>query len=247
MKLNFDRFDLKVYDTEDGFITRYAENKYVEKTEVHGADIEIPAPGSITVYMRSRESYTFPCWASSVYCGQYGINVSADGERIYVISDIKGLWCYSKSGDVLWKTRYTAAEHVFANPDGTVTCTTSTAIIMLDENGKPIKKQKIMPFSSEKISKNMIFAYVSERTVAFFRADTMESVEKIPLNKIWQGCDCDKVFLLDDKIILDCCNARTTRKKFLFDRETKEVREIESWEAGKMIKEWRKKNENNGS
>ena len=237
-RIEFDYFDLKVYRTNDGFITEYPENEYIEKTEVHGA--EASAPGSITVYTRSGESYTFPCFATTVYCGQFGINASSDGERIYVISDVKGLWCYSKSGDVIWKTRYTAAEHVFANPDGTVTCATSNAILMLDENGKPIKKQKIEPFSAQKVAKDIIFAYTSERAVAFFCAETLEIIEKIALNKIFKGCDCHKAYFLGEKIILDCCDERRiSHKKFVFDRETKEVHGVESWEAGKMIKEWR--------
>jgi hypothetical protein len=116
---------------------------------------------------------------------------------------------------------------------------------MLDENGKPIKKQKIEPFSAQKVAKNVIFAYTSERTVAFFGAQTLEIIEKIALNKIFKGCDCHKAYFLGEKIILDCCDERrTSRKKILFDRVTKEERKIESWEAGKMIKEWRESNEN---
>ena len=239
-RIEFDYFDLKVYSTQDGFITEYPEHEYIEKTEVHGA--EDSAPGSISVYMRSGESYTFPCFATQIYCGQFGINVSADGEKIYVISDIKGLWCYTKSGELLWKTRYTSAQHVFAGADDTLTCVTSNAILMLDENGKAIKKQKIEPFSAEKVTKNVIFAYITERTVAFLQAERMSIIEKISLNKIWQGCDCNKAYFLDDKIILDCCNERRTlSKKFVFDRETKVSHEIKSWEAGKMIKEWQEK------
>ena len=239
--LELDRFDLQVRDTEDGFITEYPGHEYTEKTEVHGAEDSVP--GSITVYMRSGERYTFPCFATNVYCGQFGINVSRDGERIYVISDLKGLWCYSKSGELIWKTRYTAAQHVFANPDGTVTCVTSNAVIMLDENEKPIKKQNIVPFGADKVASNVIFAHTSERTVAFLNAETMEIIEKISLNKIFKGCDCHKAYFLGDKIILDCHDEKNAamRKKFLFDRATKEAREIASWEAGKMIKEHRSK------
>ena len=31
-RIEFDYFDLKVYRTNDGFITEYPENKYIEKT-----------------------------------------------------------------------------------------------------------------------------------------------------------------------------------------------------------------------
>ena len=59
------------------------------------------------VYYKNGEQYTFECYTDTVFSGQHGIAISDDGERIYVISDIKGLWCYDKCGNIIWKTRYT--------------------------------------------------------------------------------------------------------------------------------------------
>ena len=133
-----------------GFITEYKNNAYIEKTLVIGAkygetSAKDSTPGEMTVYMKNGEKYTFPCWTDPFYSSQFGVNVSADGKYVYAISDIKGLWCYTYDGKLVYKTRYTSAEHVFPRADGTAVCVTRSNIILLDESGKVLEKLRVCP------------------------------------------------------------------------------------------------------
>ena len=98
----------KIIDTNNhtvGFVTEYPDHTVIEKTVAYGYELneklEISKIGRLTVYLRNGEQYTFDCWVSTIYCGQFGINVSDDGQYIYVISDEKGLWCYTYKGEIV--------------------------------------------------------------------------------------------------------------------------------------------------
>ncbi len=50
-----------------------------------------------------KRSFASPKWFSSAYNVQFGISVSKDGERFFIQSWEKGLFCYSlKTGDLCW-------------------------------------------------------------------------------------------------------------------------------------------------
>ena len=188
-----------------GFITEYPYHLYIDKTEVIGFrrndNLQITEMGKLTVYMKDGMTYVFDCWADSVYCGQFGINVSDDGTRIYVISDEKGLWCYSYKGEILWKTRYTSAGDVIANANGTITCITGNKIILLDGNGKLITSRKILPYLASKASENMIYAAISERKAVLIDCETLDIIWQLSINQL--GLDSVReAIIYKNKLIL---------------------------------------------
>ena len=171
-----------------GFTTEYPQNLYIEKTVAFGYQLDdnlkFTEMGNLTIYMRDGRSYSFDCWVDTIYCGQFGINVSEDGTRIYVISDEKGLWCYSCDGKIIWKTRYTSVGDVIVNSNGTITCITSTKIIQLDENGKLINNRKILPYYASKASENILYVALSELKVALLDCETLDIIWETSLKKM---------------------------------------------------------------
>ena len=171
-----------------GFTTEYPFHLYVEKTVVFGFQInensDITEMGRLTVYMRDGTSYSFDCWADTVYCGQFGINVSDDGTCIYVNSPEKGLWCYRYNGEILWKTRYTSVGDVIVNSNGTVTCITSTKIIQLDTNGKLISSRKILPYRASRAAKNILYVAISNTKVALLDCETLDMLWEASVNQM---------------------------------------------------------------
>jgi hypothetical protein len=172
-----------------GFITEYKNNAYIEKTLVIGAEsgavsVKDSTPCEMTVYMKNGEKYTFPCWTDTVYSEQFGVNVSADGKYIYAISDIKGLWCYTYDGKLVYKTRYTSAQDVFPRADGTAVCATRSNILLLDESGKVLEKLRISHEGSpDKISEKLLAASTGENTLAILDTEKFEWIAKIQLLK----------------------------------------------------------------
>ena len=244
---NFDCYDVKVYFGKDertgrqGFVSEYPYHPLIEKTEtigaVHDYADDTDKPGQISVHFRSGTDglYAFECWATG-WCEQFGINVSADGTKVYVISDLKGLWCYSVQGELLWKTRLTTASHVFDNRDGTITCMTSSNLVMLDSNtGKVLKKRSVIPYDSDKISPSLIAAAISDNTVAIIDSVSLEILQKISLRKL--GIDrYDAVAVNDRRIAISGVSEQfvdvpnQSRRRiieehflFLLDRETVQV------------------------
>ena len=171
-----------------GFLTEYIDHPAVLKSvAMRVADNEdhgVTAPGSLTVYYRNGEQVCFDCYAGTVFCSQFGITVSEDGERIYVISDVKGLWCYGKQGNVIWKTRYTSAGMVYPHPDGTLTCVTCSHLILLDANGKPIKKRALFDGCRFELSETAIGIQTSENVAAVIDLQTLEPIIKFSLTKL---------------------------------------------------------------
>ena len=227
-RLEFDSFDLVTHEIcrkgekrSVGFITEYKNNAYIEKTLVIGAEhgkesAKDSTPGEMTVYMKNGEKYTFPCWTDTVYCAQFGVNVSASGKYIYAISDIKGLWCYTYDGKLVYKTRYTSAQDVFPRADGTAVCVTRNNIILLDESGKVLEKLRVsQEFVPEKLSEK-IFAYSpSASTLAFFDAEKFEIIGKISLTQneidgIWN------VTRLSEEYVSLCVRQKGKRKLLVF-------------------------------
>lgn len=171
-----------------GFVTEYPDHAVIEKTVAYGyelnKELKITELGRLTVYLRNGEQYTFDCWVSTIYCGQFGINVSDDGQYIYVISDEKGLWCYTYKGEIVWKTRYTSVGHIIINNNNTITCITSTKLLVLDENGKLVNERRIVQYHAEKASENMIYAAINNSTVALIDSQTLNVLWKSPLKKL---------------------------------------------------------------
>ena len=191
----FDWFNRKVYRVfgaengrGTGFLTEYIDHPTVVKSVAIGVKrdeaYDVIGPGSLTVYYKNGEQYTFECYTDTVFGGQHGIAISDDGVRIYVISNIKGLWCYDKCGKIIWKTRYTSAGKVYPHDDGTVTCVTGTHIILLDTNGKPIKKKALFDGVCHPMSAKAIGILTSENVAAVIDVKTLEPIVKISLSKL---------------------------------------------------------------
>ncbi len=183
-----------------GFTTHYAPACSIEKTVAHGADRDYttagdPAsPGRLEVHMRTGEVYTFAAWATR-WCASYGISVSDDGARIYVISDIKGLGCYTPHGEVLWKTRYTSVTDVVAHPDGSVTALTYNGnVYRMDENGRIVARRKSFDGRPVRLlSNDMVAACTGDYTVTFFDTATLEPICKTPFRKLLERLDCTAI------------------------------------------------------
>lgn len=172
-----------------GFVTEYPDHAVIEKTVAYGyelnKELKITEQGSLTVYLRNGEQYTFDCWVSTIYCGQFGINVSDDGRYIYVISDEKGLWCYTYKGEIVWKTRYTSVSHVFPHPNHNITCVMTTKLAILDPMGKMIKQVPIYREAPpRKVSDAVIAANTSETIFALFDSMTLEVLHRVSLKKL---------------------------------------------------------------
>ena len=199
--LNFDRsmcldcFDKKVYALSKtgetrlvGYLTEYIDHPTVEKSIAFGAQrneaYDVIGPGKLIVFYHNGEECSFECYTDTVFSGQFGISISADGERIYVISDIKGLWCYNKQGEIIWKTRYTSAGQTYPHDDGTVTCVTGRHLILLDENGKPLKKRVLFDGDRCEMSAKTIGILTSENVLAVVDVKTLEPILKISLIKL---------------------------------------------------------------
>lgn len=172
------------------FITWYPNNPYIEKTVSYKCyyNIEegcrLERMGRIEVYMRNGEQYSFECWVTG-YCSQFGINVSDDGQYIYLISDDKGLWCYTYKGEIVWKTRYTSVSHVFPHPNHHITCVMTTKLAILDPMGKMIKQVPIYREAlPHKVSDAVIAANTSETIFALFDSQTLEVLHRISLKKL---------------------------------------------------------------
>lgn len=191
----YDWFNRKVYRVfnienghSTGYLTEYIDHPTVIKSIAIGAKrdeaYDVSGPGFLTVYYKNGEQYSFECYTDTVFSGQHGITISDDGEKIYVISDIKGLWCYDKHGKIIWKTRYTSAGKVYPHNDGTVTCVTGTHLILLDTNGKPIKKKALFDGVRHPMSAKTIGILTSENVAAVIDVKTLEPILKVSLSKI---------------------------------------------------------------
>lgn len=191
----FDWFNRKVYrvfnienEHRTGYLTEYIDHPTVIKSIAIGVKrdeaYDVSGPGSLTVYYKNGEQCSFECYTDTVFSGQFGITVSDDGERIYVISDVKGLWCYDKHGKIIWKTRCTSAGQVYPHRDGMVTCVTGTHIILLDASGKPIKKRTLFDGVRHPMSAKTIGILTSENVAAVIDVKTLEHIVKISLSKL---------------------------------------------------------------
>lgn len=181
----------QIFEGKFHFVTSYPDNKYIEKTvayiyrdEYKNGKLVMLEPGRLEVYMRGGETYCFETFATGT-ASQYGIQVSDNGKYIYVISNVKGLWCYTCTGEIVWKTRYTSVEAVFSHSDGKITCVMGNYLAILDENGKIIKK---VPTSGEgsqgRVSDGLIASMTSPNIVTFFDSMTLEKKYRLALDKL---------------------------------------------------------------
>ena len=227
----FDWFNKKVYALSkagskrlSGYLTEYINHPTVVKSIAIGVErdeaYDIITPGRLTVFYHNGEKYSFECYTDTVFSGQFGISISADGERIYVISDIKGLWCYNKYGEILWKTRYTSAGHVYPHDDGTVTCVTGRHLILLDENGKPLKKRVLFDGDRCEMSAKTIGILTSENVLAVVDVKTLEPILKISLLKLnidhfREIIEADKYYIIQGTERLGMKNLPNGRREFI--------------------------------
>ena len=179
----------EIYGENYHFITEYPENKYIEKTIAYACkmslDRQLIKMGRMEVYLRNGETYSFESWVTGSYCAQYGIQVSEDGRFIYVISDEKGLWCYTYKGELVWKTRYTSVSYVIPHPNHHITCVTTTKLLILDSNGKIIKQVPIYREGwCEPASERMLVANTSETIIALFDSFSLDMLYKISIKKL---------------------------------------------------------------
>lgn len=181
----------QIFDGKFHFITSYPDNEYIEKTvayiyrdEYENGKLVMREPGRLEVYMRSGEMHSFKTYVTGT-ASQYGIQASADGKYIYVISNVKGLRCYTCAGEVVWKTRYTSVEDIFPHSDGKITCVMGNYLAILDENGKIIKKT---PTSGEgaqgRVTDDLIASMTSPNTLALFDSMTLEKKCKLSLKEL---------------------------------------------------------------
>ena len=227
----FDWFDKKVYALSktgskrlSGYLTEYINHPTVVKSIAIGVErdeaYDMIGPGRLTVFYQNGEKYSFECYTDTVFSGQFGISISADGERIYVISDIKGLWCYNKQGEILWKTRYTSAGQVYPHDDGTVTCVTGTHLILLDENGKAIKKRVLFDGERCEMSPRTIGILTSENVLAVVNIKTIEPILKISLLKLnidhfREIIEADKYYIIRGTECLGMKDLPNGRREFI--------------------------------
>jgi len=181
----------QIFTDKFHFITSYPDNKYIEKTvayiyrnEYKNGKFVTSEMGRLDVYMRNGETYSFETFVTGT-ASQYGIQVSADGKYIYVISNIKGLWCYTCTGEIVWKTRYTSVAEVFPHADNKITCVMGNYLAILDENGKVIKK---VPTSGEgaqgRVSDDLIASMTSPNVITFFDSMTLERKFRIAVDRL---------------------------------------------------------------
>ena len=192
----------KFYDEELGrhkyFITEYPGNDYIEKTVTYLCELDSydgqNKPGRIEVHMRNGRRYIIECWVT-YYTTQYGIQVSHDGQFVYVNSDEKGLWCYTYRGELVWKTRYTSVSYVIPHPNNSITCVTTTKILIIDCMGNIIKQVPIYREGmSEMASDTIIVSNTSENVISVFDGYSLNVLYKISLKAL--GLD----YILETKL-----------------------------------------------
>lgn len=190
-----DRTDRKIYrifnaDTDkcNGYLTEYADHPTVQKSitvaDEYNEEYDVIGPGSLTVIYKNGEKYSFPCYTDTVYAERFGVSISADGERIYVASHRKGLWCFGKRGEVIWKTRYTTAEQLYPHSDGCVTFTTSRNLILLGRDGNVIKKRNLFDGFRCEMTDKTIAILTSECVAAVIDVCTLDPIVKFSLSKL---------------------------------------------------------------
>lgn len=171
------------------FITYYPQNEYIEKTISYVCkrdpkSLKLTDVGKIEVYLRNGEKYSFEAWVT-VYCSQFGINVSNDGQFIYVISDVKGLWCYTYKGDIRWKTRYTSARYVVPHDNHSITTELTKKIVIIDDNKNIVAERNLWDYSTTSwISDNLISAQIGADKLALLDSKTLEIQKEISLKRI---------------------------------------------------------------
>lgn len=178
------------------FITEYPGNQHIEKTISYGCKTDhnkqLIQMGRIEVNLRNGDQYSFECWVTGAYCAQYGIQVSHDGQYIYVISDERGLWCYTYKGELVWKTRYTSVSYVIPHPNNHITCVTTTKLLILDSTGKIIKEVPIYREGmTGMVSEQIIVANTSETIIALFDSYSLYVLHKISLKTLGLKYFCD--------------------------------------------------------
>ena len=180
----------KIYEPNNyHFVTEYLDNPYIEKTIAYSCKTDhnrkLIRMGRMEVYLRNGEQYAFESWVTGSYCAQFGIQVSLDGRYIYVISDEKGLWCYTYKGELLWKTRYTSVSYVFPHWNNQITCVTSTKLMILGHTGEIIKQVPLYREGTCKpASQQVIVGNISETVIALFDVFSLEMICKFSLKKL---------------------------------------------------------------
>ncbi len=185
---------------ESFFVTEYAPACPIEKTVAHYATVDYTSPdepsvpGRLEVYMRTGEVHSFEAWATW-WCADYGINVSDDGERIYVISDLKGLRCHDREGRLLWKNRYTSITRVLPHSDGSVTALTYNGrVFKFDGKGSIVaKRQAFGDRQATLMSSNIVALCTGDYTVTFFDTETLEPIHKTPFRGLLENLECTAV------------------------------------------------------
>jgi len=223
----FDCFNRRVYSVYSpdkmsriGYITEYIDHPTVTKSVAVGVKTheDVIEPGLLTVFYKNGEEYSFECYTDNVFSGQYGINISEDGERIFVISDVKGLWCYDKYGKVIWKTRYTSAGPVYPHGDGSAAFITTTHMVLIDSKGKVVKKRALFDGVRCEMSNRTIAMLTSENVVAVVDLETIEPILKISLQKLnvyhfRELIEAEEFYVLRGTELVECDKLPNGRKR----------------------------------
>ncbi len=194
---------------ENSFTTSYRIENPIEKTVVfpalHEGPDGKPLCVQIRVHMRSGDVYSFACW-STRWCGDCGIQVSNDGKRIYMTSDIlgKGLCCCEPEGNMVWKTRYTSVTDVVPHADGSVTALTyNGSIYKIEADGTVSAKKKAFDGRPAKlVSADLISVFTGDYTLSFLNVFSLGPAFKLSLKPLeLEALDC---VAIDQTHILLC-------------------------------------------
>ncbi len=169
---------------QDSFTTWYAESNPIQKTVAYPArKAGGPDPGRLEVFMASGEVYRMESWATR-WCGSFGIQASADGSRLYILSDIKGLCCCTPRGECLWQSMQTAVTRVIPHPDGSITALTFNGkALRMDREGKVLTTLRGIQ-APQPMTRQVIAFLTGEYTLSFLDAFTLEKLQTLRLQPL---------------------------------------------------------------
>ena len=164
---------------------------------------------AVIVEYRMGESYTWKCKYFDGYNGQFGVAVSADGEKIFAQTWENGLLCFdAKTGEPIWRTKSRRGiTSLFVNDDTIVAHQHEHALQIIDMHTGEVLKEKrpATAWGFTALNHQYFICRVTARKWEIIEAETLGTVESFT-HKSFTNNHIDYVVnhicLYDDRKIL---------------------------------------------
>lgn len=140
-----------------------------------------PEDTTVIVEYRTGESYTWKCKYLGVYNGQFGVAVSADGEKVFAQTWENGLFCFdARKGARIWRTKSRRGiTSLFVNDHTIVAHQHEHALQLIDMNTGEVLKEKrpATAWGFTALNHQYFICQVTARKWEIIEAETLETVE----------------------------------------------------------------------